>query len=244
MKRVALMIFCLILPTAARAARLTWLHSGEPAAALHVLLDGGAASTSDANGAFDKADGATTIVVMDPESGLLLLEQPLGHAETIAVPEPIRVSGIVRAASGRLTARAGDGPRSASQVWPAGLDQKNQIVYTTKRGLPTFASPSDGDVSGQLYIRQDRRVEAGKSRVGLALSGLPAYTVPAQPNVDLIFTPKLEYWVTFGEFAPGEVLDLQEITNAAPVVYPPNCYAINARLNADNLWTIDTIDTP
>lgn len=128
---------------------------------------------------------------------------------------------------------------TSSQVWPADLEQKNQITYTAKHGLPTFASPGEGANSGSLYIGQDRRVDANKSLVGFAIAGSPVYTVPAQPNVDLIFTPDPHYWVTFGRFVQGQVLDLSEITNSAPVVFSPNTHNMVARLNADNLWSIE-----
>jgi hypothetical protein len=130
----------------------------------------------------------------------------------------------------------------SSQIWPADLETANQVTYTTRRGLATFASQTDGVNPGSLYIRQDRRVQADKSSVGIAIAGSPAYTVSAQPNIDVIFTPTPEYWITFGKFEQGQPLDLAEITNAAPVSFAANCQAMTARLSADNLWSVDRAD--
>lgn len=133
---------------------------------------------------------------------------------------------------------------AASQVWPADLNGKNRVTFTTKHDLPTFAAVDEGPNSGSLYIHQDRRVRANRSMVGIALSGLPAWVVPAQPNVDVIFTPRPEYWVTFGQFVQGESIDLSEVTSAAPVVFPPNCFTMVARLAEDNLWRVGPLDAP
>lgn len=128
---------------------------------------------------------------------------------------------------------------SSSQTWPGDLEQKNSVTYTTRNGLPTFVSPAEGPNPGSLYIHQDRRVRPDKSVVGITVSGLPAFTVPAQPNVDLVFTPAPEYWITFGKYEQSAPLDLTEVTNPRRVVFEPNCHSMVARLNADNLWAVE-----
>ena len=39
------------------------------------------------------------------------------------------------------------------------------------------------------------------------------FVKPAQPNMDMKFTPHPEYWITLGDFEKGEVLDIGEIIN-------------------------------
>ena len=51
---------------------------------------------------------------------------------------------------------------------------------------------------------------------------------PTQPN----------YYIIFGEFMLGQVLDLEQITNNAQINFPPNVYQMYAILGPDNQWTI------
>jgi len=70
------------------------------------------------------------------------------------------------------------------------------------------------------------------------MSGSGTFVVQAQPNMNAIFTFHPEYWITFGNFKEGEVLDITQITNKAQITFPPNIYSMAAILNQDNTWTI------
>lgn len=74
--------------------------------------------------------------------------------------------------------------------------------------------------------------------VGIGMSGSPTFVVNAQPNMNLTFTPHPEYWIAFGNFNAGEVIDVQAISNAAKIDFPPGIVAMNVTLNQDNTWEI------
>ena len=130
----------------------------------------------------------------------------------------------------------------ASQTWAANLTTTNQVTLTqptTPQGpYYTFANQTQGPNGGSLYITEDSTVGSQNASVGIAMSGAGVFAVNAEPNINLIFTPHPIYWITFGMFQQGEVLDITEITNSAPISFPPGVYAMTATLNADNTWTV------
>lgn len=135
---------------------------------------------------------------------------------------------------------------SGSQTWPADLSTSNQVTLTRPQSPQgayyTFTNQTQGANAGSLYITEDGTVGLGEASVGIAMSGAGVFAVEAQPNLNLIFTPHPEYWITFGTFEQGEVLNLDEITNSQQINFPPGVYAMTATLNADNTWTVAPSD--
>jgi len=126
----------------------------------------------------------------------------------------------------------------ASQVWDADLTSMNQVSFTCQGGIYTFANQQIGPSPGSLTILEDSTLPANQAAVGIGVSRKPAYVVQAQPNWNLTFIPHPEYWITFGNFLEGEVLDVQSISNKAEVRFPPNVYSMTAILNPDNTWSV------
>ena len=126
-----------------------------------------------------------------------------------------------------------------SQSVPAGegLLTMNGITLTYDKGY-SFIDPIDQTPTGSLYIKQDATIPLDRASVGIGMSGAPTFMVPAQPNMEVVFTPHPEYWIAFGEFNQGQTINLQEVTNSSLVTFPPGITKMNATLNADNTWTI------
>lgn len=76
--------------------------------------------------------------------------------------------------------------------------------------------------------------------VGIGLSNAATFAVPAQPNVNLVFTPHPEYWVTAGTFTHGQVLDIEEITNEVAVPFDAT-FTMTAVLDSQNNWTVTPV---
>lgn len=115
----------------------------------------------------------------------------------------------------------------------------NQVTLTYRNGAFTFDQLTRGPASGYFYIVQDRSLPAQAASVGIAMAGSPIYVVQAAPNINLTFTPHPTYWVTFGSYQPGQVLDLTQLVNvAAPVPFSANNRNMTAILNPDNTWTV------
>lgn len=50
--------------------------------------------------------------------------------------------------------------------------------------------------------------------------------------------PGSEYWVTFGDFQQGQVIDPGEFINPVKIDFPDGIFTMNVTLNMDNTWTI------
>ena len=75
------------------------------------------------------------------------------------------------------------------------------------------------------------------------MSGSPVLAVQAGPNLSFIFKPHPRYWVCFGNYYEGEVIDLNEMTNAQEIKFGPNEYALHATLLANNTWKVESAAT-
>ena len=136
---------------------------------------------------------------------------------------------------------------SASQKWDANLSTNNSIDFTRKPNKAfTFQNQMSAGVPGTLFINQDETIPEKTAAVGINMSILGApigagsgtFVVPAQPNITASFSPHPTYWVTFGQFTPGQVLDTKQITKKAEIAFPVNVYDMVAILGSDNKWKV------
>ena len=130
---------------------------------------------------------------------------------------------------------------AASQTWPADLSKANQVTFTNTGGIYTFRDQTAGARAGSLYVTEDGSLPINQTSVGIGMSGKGTFAVQAQPNQNVVFTPHPKYWIAFGNFQPGQVLDVGTINNPAEISFPPNTYSMSAILNRDNSWTISTL---
>jgi hypothetical protein len=129
----------------------------------------------------------------------------------------------------------------AQQTEPADPDDlnSNQIVFGYSQGAFDFMT---GSASGtpqldSLYIRELSTVPAGAATVGIGMSNAGVFAVQAEPNINLVFTPHPEYWITAGDFEHGEVLDIEQITNEQQVDFS-GTFDMTAVLGPTNTWTV------
>lgn len=124
-----------------------------------------------------------------------------------------------------------------SEMLPAGLQGNNQVTLTFNQ-FYSFINQTAGPRSGSLYILEDSTIPFNQAAVGISMSGAGTFVLPAQPNVSLVFTPAPTYWITFGNYTPGQVLDVESMVNSAQIAFPPGVYTMSAVLNPDNSWTV------
>ncbi len=151
------------------------------------------------------------------------------------------------------TGKLGAGVRfSASQKWDTSLTGKNGVDFTRKPNQAfTFQNQMPFGDQGTLYINQDGTIPSDTAAVGINMgiegappgAGTGTFVVPAQPNITASFSPHPTYWVTFGQYTPGQVLDIQQITQKAQVEFPVNVYDMYAILGPDNKWTVTSQQT-
>lgn len=129
----------------------------------------------------------------------------------------------------------------AQQTIPADPENlsSNQIQLDYRNGAFTFVQgPASGSAQlGSLYVRELSSIPLNTASVGIGMSNAGLFVVPAQPNMNQVFTPHPEYWITAGAFTRGDVLDIEVISNAAQVPFD-GTFAGRAVLNANNLWTV------
>lgn len=130
---------------------------------------------------------------------------------------------------------------SAAQVWPTDPNGENQVTfsYDPANQAYFFENQRTGGIPGNLYIDETGIIPVGSpASVGIGMSGFGTFAMQAQPNYNLTFSPHPEYWITFGTFTQGEVLDITNISNPAKIEFPNGVYSMTAILNQDNSWTI------
>lgn len=128
---------------------------------------------------------------------------------------------------------------TASQNWPADLTSSNQVGFTDASGAYTFENQTVGPVPGQLTIQQDNTIVPDQVAVGIGMSGSGTFVLPGEPNMNYTFVPTPTYWITFGTYTPGLVLDISTITNSSyQVTFPENIYSMTATLGGDNIITV------
>jgi hypothetical protein len=127
---------------------------------------------------------------------------------------------------------------AATQRLDTDLSTNNQVPFTFKAGYSAFGPPTAGPRPDSLYIRQERSIPLNTLAVGIGVSGASTYAIQAMPNVNLKFTPHPNYWLTFGTFIPGEVLEVGVLNNPLHVQFPPNVYSMTAILQRDHSWVL------
>lgn len=91
--------------------------------------------------------------------------------------------------------------------------------------------------NGALAITCSGSVADHDAAIGVGIMGKAALAVNAGPNLLFTFLPHIKYWVAFGEFVEGDVLDLNMMTQIYEVVFPMNVYSRSIILNGDNTWS-------
>jgi hypothetical protein len=127
---------------------------------------------------------------------------------------------------------------SATQNWAADLSMSNQVTFSHPGPAYTFTNQTAGPAAGSLFIVEDSTLPLKDASVGIGMSGSGTFAVQAQPNLNLAFTPHPEYWIAFGNYTKGQVLDIQQITKPQILAFPPNVFSLTAILTIDNKWVV------
>lgn len=130
----------------------------------------------------------------------------------------------------------------ASQSLPIGPGRnKVTLTFDSAHGAYHFVDQREGDQPGTFSILADQTVPFQMVGVGIGMSGASLLATQASPNMTYIFSAPgrdSEYWIAFGNYVKGEVLDISSTENAAQVSFPTNIYSMTAILNQDSTWSI------
>lgn len=109
---------------------------------------------------------------------------------------------------------------SATQTLPADPNGQNIVQLTQDTyGATTFANPGGSGSLGSLTIQQLTNVVPNRTSVGVGMAGSGTFAVQAAPNMTAVFTPHPNYWVIFGNYVTGDVMNIEDVTSAVEVTY-------------------------
>lgn len=129
----------------------------------------------------------------------------------------------------------------ASQVLEADPSDitKNSIGFIKEYDAYRFTETSKSTKEGNLGIYTNQSVPHGEASLGIGMSGNGTFVVTATPNYNFIFQPHPRYWVAFGTYKVGEVMDIESMSNIVEVKYDPDVFNKCVTLKSDNTWSID-----
>lgn len=158
----------------ATARQLVWLHTGARVTGVTATLvdiSGQRLSTVDVrDGRIAVPHGAASVRVVDrAHDGIVLLDQPLGDASAIRVPEAIRVRGRLTGAHAGTTIRIGSGER---------VDAAER--HTTDHGKQWMRHDADRTAFGLAIPRSSRWWSTSRSHGDRFESGWIAAATPPQ----------------------------------------------------------------
>jgi hypothetical protein len=122
----------------------------------------------------------------------------------------------------------------------ADLQGSNSITFTSAGSDNfQFSDQQQGQQPGSLVINCDTTIPPNTVSVGIGMSDACTFCVQARPNMMNAFTPQPSYWLVFGQYQQGQVLDVDRMSDAVRVEFSGNVYNMSVTLNADNSFTIE-----
>jgi hypothetical protein len=128
---------------------------------------------------------------------------------------------------------------NASETVPASPVGLNFTQLTEDSFGATYFTPPDTTGSvGSLTIQQLSNVVPSRTSVGVGMSGAGTFVVQAAPNMTAVFTPHPNYWVIFGNYTTGQVMDIEDVTGEVEVTYAGSLTSRTATLQANNIISV------
>ncbi|MDR0410383.1 MAG: hypothetical protein LBH75_00195 [Treponema sp.] len=119
-------------------------------------------------------------------------------------------------------------------------DEKNKAFFDRQNNAYLFGDPkrAKAPIAGALAITMNKVIPHGLASVGIGINGKAALAVNTTPNYLFTFIPKIKYWLAFGSFKEGVVLDVNSmVTNIREIEFPLNVYDLQVTLQEDNTWS-------
>lgn len=114
---------------------------------------------------------------------------------------------------------------------------KNQITLDYN-GAFQFTNQQAGPDPALLYIGESPNIPVNSAgSVGITMSGSTVYATQARPNNNLTFTPHPVYYVAYGNYQPGQVIDVSTVNNPLKLNYQQGIYSLTVTLNKDDTWS-------
>jgi hypothetical protein len=118
-------------------------------------------------------------------------------------------------------------------------DKLNTAYFDMQGGAYLFGDVTKAHKAtpGTLAISTSPTVPDSDAAIGIGIGGNPAMVQSATPNYPFTFIPKVRYWVAFGDYTEGQVLDVNAMTEIYELKFPINVYAKTLILDEGNTWS-------
>jgi hypothetical protein len=127
----------------------------------------------------------------------------------------------------------------ASEVIPADPEGQNLVqLAIDDYGATYFSKQDSSGAAGSLTIKQVNSVVPNRTSVGVGMSGAGTFVVQASPNMTTVFTPHPNYWVLFGNYQPGDVMDIEDLSGAQEITFGGSLTSRTAALDLSNLISV------
>ena len=124
---------------------------------------------------------------------------------------------------------------TATETYDAtGLNNKITLDYDRAY---RFVNPIPGPDRSRFYLAESASVPGrSAAAVGVTMGGSTVSAAQARPNQNLAFSPRPRYFIAYGDYEEGDVIDVSAINNPLELPYPAGVYALTTTLNANGTW--------
>lgn len=114
---------------------------------------------------------------------------------------------------------------------------QNSLGFTYVDGGFSFEDTGKTTPAGNIGIYPTDKIPNNKASIGVGMNGESAFATQALMNYNFIFIPKVKYYLIFGNYTQGTVMDLSASTDAFELKFPPNEFEREIELGEDNRFT-------
>ncbi len=123
----------------------------------------------------------------------------------------------------------------ASDQRPAGPG--NNQISLDYNGAYFFSDQQAGPDPDRYFIAEKGNIPVNASgSVGITMDGKTVYATQARPNTNITASPRPSYFLAYGNFAEGTVVDISTINNPLKLEFRTGIYSLETTLNADLTW--------
>lgn len=104
-------------------------------------------------------------------------------------------------------------------------------------GAYFFKDQTTGASPDRLYLSESKNIPVSSlASVGVTMSGNTVYATQARPNQNLTFSPHPTYFLAYGNYEEGQVIDISTVNNPLELRYDTGIYSLETTLNPDDTW--------
>ncbi len=112
----------------------------------------------------------------------------------------------------------------------------NKITLDYNGGY-LFTGEEQGPDKDRLYLSESGNIPLKSlASVGVTMAGSTVFATQARPNQSLTFSPHPRYFIAYGNYQKGEVIDVSAVNNPLELVYPTGVYSLTTTLNVNGTW--------